>query len=111
MNCKEEFLEETKGKKILCVSLRIGDDYSNNRSYYKLRRDYTKEEYEYFLASIDFQYDAGYGTQELFGHIWYTDGTWSERGGYDGSEWWEYKSCPKIPKNLLRGTSNAHVDD
>jgi len=49
-----------------------------------------------FLASLDFIYDAGYGGQELYGTIWYTDGTWSERGEYDGSEWWEYKKCPEI---------------
>lgn len=52
---------------------------------------------EEVLPLLDFEYDNGYGGQELFGNIWYTDGTWSERGEYDGSEWWEYKACPPIP--------------
>ena len=55
-----------------------------------------------FLDQIDFEYDNGFGCQELFGTIWYEDGTWSSRGEYDGSEWWEYNSCPKIPKEFLK---------
>jgi hypothetical protein len=30
------------------------------------------------------------------------DGTWSERGEYDGSEWWNYQKCPDIPSELKR---------
>lgn len=44
------------------------------------------------LASID--YDNGYGGQELFGTIVFKDGTWLERGEYDGSEWWEHRKLP-----------------
>ena len=47
-------------------------------------------------------YDSGYGSQQLFGTIWYKDGTWSTRGEYDGSEWWKYNSCPELPKLLDR---------
>ena len=50
------------------------------------------------LPLLDFEYNNGFGGQNLFGHIWYTDGTWSERGEYDGAEWWEYKKCPDIPE-------------
>jgi hypothetical protein len=46
------------------------------------------------IDELDFEYDDGYGTKSLFGFIWYTDGTWSERGEYDGSEWWEHKEIP-----------------
>ena len=53
------------------------------------------------LPLLDFEYDNGYGGQELFGNIWYKDGTWSERGEYDGSEWWEHKVCPAIPKEVM----------
>ena len=52
---------------------------------------------EEVLPLLDFYYDNGYGGQILYGNIWYTDGTWSERGEYDGSEWWAYKCCPEIP--------------
>ena len=43
----------------------------------------------------DRDYDSGFGGQELFGTITFKDGTWLERGEYDGSEWWEYKTTPK----------------
>ena len=45
---------------------------------------------------------SGYGGQELFGTIWYEDGTWSDRGEYDGSEWWNYNKCPDIPDDVKR---------
>ena len=33
--------------------------------------------------------------------IWLMEeGTWIERGEYDGSEWWEYRECPSIPDEL-----------
>ena len=45
---------------------------------------------------LNFTYDDCYGGQELFGLIVFIDGSWLERGGYDGSEWWEYKKTPTI---------------
>ena len=93
-NAKEEFLEETKEEDILCV--KINNDDCDRRCYV-LRSGYTQTELEQFLQSLDFEYDSGYGGQKLYGHIWYTDGTWSERSEYDGSEWWNHKSCPPVP--------------
>ena len=52
------------------------------------------------LEQLDFEYYNSYGGQELFGTIWYTDSTWSTRGEYDGSEWWEYNVVPDIPVEL-----------
>ena len=40
------------------------------------------------LPFLNFEYDDGYGAQELFGYVWFTDGSWSERDEYDGSERW-----------------------
>ena len=45
---------------------------------------------------LDFEYGNGYGGQRLFGIILFNDNTWLERGEYDGSEWWEYKSPPTL---------------
>lgn len=42
----------------------------------------------------DLNYDDGYGGQELHGIIVFKNGTWLERGEYDGAEWWEYKKTP-----------------
>jgi hypothetical protein len=50
------------------------------------------------LPRLNFVYNNGYGCQEIVGTIWYTDGTWSTRGEYDGSEWWEHHVCPQLPE-------------
>jgi len=53
---------------------------------------------EEFISELDrMEYDDGFGSQRLFGQVVFKDGTWMERREYDGSEWWEYKSCPKEP--------------
>jgi len=52
---------------------------------------------EQVLPRLNFTYDSGYGHQCLHGTIWYTDGTWSDRGEYDGSEWWQHHVCPPLP--------------
>ena len=57
---------------------------------------YSVAELKDFLVSLGtIDYDEGFGTQELFGVVVLTNGEWLERGEYDGSEWWEDKSCPK----------------
>lgn len=40
-------------------------------------------------------YDNGYGGAEVGDiEIVFKDGSWLERGEYDGSEWWEFKKTP-----------------
>lgn len=41
------------------------------------------------LDKLDIEYDNGYGSQELFGMVLFTDKSWISREEYDGSEWWE----------------------
>lgn len=103
MSAKEEFLKHIKDRKVLCaeISYRNCWDFQGPMKDFNLPVGYTQEQYDEFVNSLDFEYDAGYGGQELFGTIWYTDGTWSDRGEYDGSEWWNYQRCPNIPENLL----------
>jgi hypothetical protein len=72
----------------------------HNFHKYVLKVGYTKESYEAFLDNLNFTYDDGYGSQELFGTVWFEDGTWGEREEYDGSEWWSYCMCPEIPSDL-----------
>lgn len=105
INAKNEFLSHVHGKEmpaVLCAKLTrvnlLDEDDCNN---YILKSEHDDIELEKFLTSIDFQYDDGYGGQELFGTIWYKDGTFSQRGEYDGSEWWEHISVPEIPKELI----------
>ena len=87
MNAKEELIEHVVDKEVAFVSIVL-----NEYPTYDLI--VIKGKLEEVLPLLDFDYDDGYGTQELFGYIWYTDGTWSERGEYDGSEWWEDKERP-----------------
>ena len=49
------------------------------------------------LDQLDLEYDESFGSQILFGTVWFEDGTWAFRGEYDGSEWWEHIRCPTIP--------------
>lgn len=52
-----------------------------------------------FVAAANFEYDNGYGGTEIdvslrvVGTDW-----WLERGEYDGSEWWEFKTLPTKPE-------------
>ncbi len=101
MNAKEEFIEHIKDRVVLCASLRTEEGYFEPiPTFYLLKMDFTKIDFGLFLSSINFEYDEGYGHKTLFGTIWYTDGTYSERGEYDGSEWWEHKETPIIPDQL-----------
>ena len=109
-NAQEELLhilERTKSVvKCAYIKCERGSYWDDNDSYVQpapilLKEGYTPEEYEEFLQKLNFEYDAGYGGQELHGMIWLKEeNTWMERGEYDGSEWWEYRKCPKIPEEL-----------
>lgn len=102
MNAKEEFIKHTEKHNVKCAKISKGRDYIPNEIiHFFLKIGYSKDEFNKFLELLDFTYDSGYGGQELYGDIWYEDGTWSSRGEYDGSEWWEYNKCPKIPNQLL----------
>lgn len=63
-----------------------------------LKSEHDAEAVIAFLTKLYAQdYDSGYGGQELSGEIAMNDGSWYERGEYDGSEWWEHKRFPKEP--------------
>lgn len=65
-----------------------------------LNKDYTEDQYIDFLTKLHFEYDNGFGGQELFGEVVFNDGTWLERGEYDGSEWWDFKKCPDFDETM-----------
>ena len=102
MNAKEEFIKHVGGRSVLCAKIQKGDDYDDQPSVFNLTTGWGVEDWSKFLTDLDFEYDCGFGGQNLFGTIWYVDGTWSDRGEYDGSEWWNYNQCPNIPKELDR---------
>ena len=103
MNAREEFIKHIGSRKVLCAQIQNGEDYIDEEpTTFNLTTGWGVEDWSKFLTDLDFEYDCGYGGQNLFGTIWYADGTWSDRGEYDGSEWYEYHVCPPIPKELNR---------
>lgn len=101
-NLKAEFLKHT-GKvtsKVKCVALKA-KTYRAKQEKIELYPNYSTEDYVQFLEILDFDYDSGYGSQGIYGFIWYEDGTFSERGEYDGSEWFSHVKTPEIPVDLL----------
>lgn len=90
MNAKKELLkhiEDRDVKYVRVVDLRSWDD---NKPTFEGTLDEV-------LPKLDFEYNSGYGSQEIEGTIWYADGTWSCRREYDGAEWWEHQVCPTLP--------------
>ena len=103
MNAQVELLERLEfGAKIKCASIQYGDGYFTEPKCMVLKLNYSENEYEAFLKSLDFNYDHGYGMQYLYGTVWLEDGTWLSRGEYDGSEWWEHNMLPEIPEECLK---------
>ena len=51
-----------------------------------------------FKELADVEYSSGYGAQEVASDlvILMKDGSWFTRGEYDGSEWWEHHTAPKL---------------
>lgn len=77
--------EEIKVRDSLNLSLKVG---------------HTQQEFDAFMDALDFEYDDGYGSQELHGIIWLSNGNWMSRWEYDGSEGWQSNSLPEIPEEL-----------
>lgn len=103
MNAKEEFLYLVNNKVVICASISYRECWEHVVcSDHTLPVTCTEEQYNAFVESLDFEYDSGYGGQELFGTVWFKDGTWATRGEYDGSEWWDYHACPTIPYYLIK---------
>lgn len=63
--------------------------------------------WEQFAALADFDYDAGFGSEEVNSHLHVVgDDWWLERHEYDGSEWWEFKRLPVRPAEPVEMTAD-----
>lgn len=93
INAKKEILNEIGNREVELVRIVFGCSYGSQPQQ-------IIEGGIEVIERLDFEYDNGYGYQELFGFIWYKDGTWSERGEYDGSEYWEHKERPALDVNI-----------
>ena len=110
-NAKEELQEvlkpyTEKGLDLVCAEITHEGEWGEDTSKIMLKLGHTKEEVETFYNQLNFRYNNGYGTQELYGTVWLTYGVWLSRWVYDGSEGWEVNKCPAIP-NHLRGTTKS----
>lgn len=116
MNAKKELLELIADCGIIkCATVSYSEEaefdtltgkYIEGTGDKILPVSYTQEKYEEFMKSMDFNYDSGFGGQEVYGTIWFKNGTWATRGEYDGSEWWEEHKLPEIPENLTQQPLN-----
>jgi|688.fasta_scaffold1218650_2 hypothetical protein len=106
MNAKEELLmtlQQTDNlNNVKCVYIYKETDFYNISNIAVLKLGYSEEDWQKFLEALDFTYDHGYGSQELFGNVWFKDGSWLSRAEYDGSEWWNHSTCPEIPEECLQ---------
>jgi len=94
INAKTELLEDLKDGEVLAATvMHMGKKFI-------LKRGHSENDWLQFLEQLDFNYDNGWGRQELYGTVWLWDDTWMERGEYDGSEWWEHKKLPELPEEL-----------
>lgn len=120
MNAKKEFISKIGTKNIKCavVAYDPHDEHGfvdgkgkvnskavnaalDNPKYKRpiavLMEGYTENDLNTFLSALDFEYDDGYGGQELFGVVFMNNGSWWTRAEYDGSEWWTHNKVPTIP--------------
>lgn len=67
-----------------------------------LYANYTDEEYENFMKSLEFVYDEG-KFDDYNGNVWFEDGSWAVfKHDYDWlSGYWSYYRKPEIPSKLL----------
>lgn len=108
INAKQEFINLCKEKTPRCATITlkywtediVSPSSIQELSNVDLKCYYTPEDMQEFLNELDFEYNNGFGLQRLFGVVWFEDGTWAERGEYDGSEWWELREIPEIPDHL-----------
>lgn len=75
-----------------------------------LKEGFTEADLDRFFDELNFDYDNGYGAQELYGTVWLNKGAWLTRGEYDGSEWWQWHQYPSIP-DLLKADSSFPEPD
>jgi len=91
MNAKKEILELLKGDKIEAICLGdIDYDYIRNT----IPDFYKGERIKNALKILDFEFNAGYGSEEGYSLYVWSKNWIIVKGTYDGSEWYV-----KIPRN------------
>ena len=97
INAKNEFLNEIKGKDLLCCEI---STFKIKPGYISLSVGFSEQEFNRFVNSLDFEFDDMTGPNMIDGFIWYKNNTWSERRFLNGREWWNFLICVPIPEYL-----------
>lgn len=89
-----------KTLKAAALHLKIGYDSEFNDKFLHatLPEGFTYQQWQEWERQVDIEYDDGYGTQKLFGRLWFVEGGHAERAVYDGAEWWVDVTVPPPPK-------------
>lgn len=109
-NAKSEFISTFKDFKVITATI-WGVNYEYKEIYFDLPKGYSNKDYVEFLDKLNFEYDRGFGSQELFGIVACEGGVWYDRGEYDGSEWWEKHEYPDIDKIIKNRILDKLEDD
>jgi hypothetical protein len=103
INAKDELIEFIDDVPSLVIAAVVryhhnGDDENTPNVEALYGKDHSWQE---FQRKMNFTYDNGFGSQKLFGVIWFEDGTYADRSEYDGAEEWLHRFPPEIPPELL----------
>lgn len=93
MNAMHELDEFIKGKQVDYGIIWTEPNYNKKDIKLKVK---SHQEFVDQVKNLNFEYRDGFGSQELFGTVVFTDNTWLTRGEYDGSEWWNYHKIPSM---------------
>ena len=94
INAKQELLNIITSRNLTILKIEITYTHINWDDNTTITKDITT------LDDLNFDYDAGYGSQELFGVVYCKNSNnrpvWLTREEYDGSEWWDINTIPEF---------------
>lgn len=98
MNAKQEFINvvQTTGSVVIAACLAYFDNEGDSRTFMFGVGD----NYQDFMNRLNFDYDSENGTQQLYGVVWFSDGSWAERETEGDEEFWVHRKAPTIPARL-----------
>lgn len=98
INAKKELLDVITSRNLTILKIEITYTHINWDDNTTITKNITT------LDDLNFDYDAGYGSQELFGVVYCKNSNnrpvWLTREEYDGSEWWDINTIPEFYNNI-----------
>lgn len=98
INAKKELLDIITSRNLTILKIEITYTHINWDDNTTITKNITT------LDDLNFDYDAGYGSQELFGVVYCKNSNnrpvWLTREEYDGSEWWDINTIPEFYNNI-----------